>query len=148
MSNTIPIRKINEFVKNERSEGFYLIKSVDLKTTNSNGKKYLDFVLADGTGEITAKKWEVKEGEESEFRANTIVKVRGMVTSWQSSLQLKVEQIRNIVSEDKVNIDDYVQSAPIDSKIMFETIKSYINNMKNEDIKNIVNLMVEKNKEK
>ena len=71
-----------------------------------------------------------------------------MVTSWQSSLQLKVEQIRNIVSEDKVNIDDYVQSAPIDSKIMFETIKSYINNMKNEDIKNIVNLMVEKNKEK
>ena len=94
MSNTIPIRKINEFVKNERSEGFYLIKSVDLKTTNSNGKKYLDFVLADGTGEITAKKWEVKEGEESEFRANTIVKVRGMVTSWQSSLQLKVEQIR------------------------------------------------------
>ena len=45
MSNTIPIRKINEFVKNERSEGFYLIKSVDLKTTNSNGKKYLDFVL-------------------------------------------------------------------------------------------------------
>ena len=148
MSNTIPIRKINEIVKNERSEGFYLIKSVDLKTTNSNGKKYLDFVLADGTGEITAKKWEVKEGEESEFRANTIVKVRGMVTSWQSSLQLKVEQIRNIVSEDKINIDDYVQSSPIDSKIMFETIKSYINNMKNEDIKNIVNLMVEKNKEK
>ena len=31
---------------------------------------------------------------------------------------------------------------------MFETIKTYINNMKNEDIKNIVNLMVEKNKEK
>ncbi|MDO4534867.1 MAG: OB-fold nucleic acid binding domain-containing protein [Clostridium perfringens] len=148
MSNVVPNRKINEFVKNERSEGFYLIKSIGLKTTNSNGKKYLDFILADSTGEITAKKWEVKDGEEAEFKANTIVKIRGMVTSWQTALQLKIEQIRNINDEDGVNIDDYVQSAPIDSKTMFETIETYINNMKNDDIKNIVKLMVEKNKDK
>ena len=148
MSNVVPNRKINEFIKNERSEGFYLIRSIDLKTTNSNGKKYLDFILADSTGEITAKKWEVKDGEEIEFKANTIVKIRGMVTSWQTALQLKIEQIRNITEEDSVNIDDYVQSAPVDSKTMFETIESYINNMKNDDIKNIVNLMIEKNKEK
>ncbi len=148
MSNVVPNRKINEFVKNERSEGFYLIRSIDLKTTNSNGKKYLDFILADSTGEITGKKWEVKDGEENEFKANTIVKIRGMVTSWQTALQLKIEQIRNITDEDGVNIDDYVQSAPVDSKIMFQTIETYINNMKNNDIKNIVKVMIEKNKEK
>lgn len=148
MGNSIPTRKINEFVKNERSEGFYLIRSIDLKTTNSNGKKYLDIVLADSTGEITAKKWEVKDNEETDFKANTIVKVRGMVTSWQAALQLKIEQMRNIVEEDNINIDDYVQSAPIDSKEMFEIIESYINRMKNDDIKNIVNFMIEKNKEK
>lgn len=148
MGNVIPTRKINEFVKNERSEGFYLIKSIDLKTTNSNGKKYLDIVLADGTGEITAKKWEVKDNEETEFKSNSIVKVRGMVTSWQTALQLKIEQMRNIVEEDNVNIDDYVQSAPTGSREMFETIESYINKMKNDDIKNIVKFMIEKNKEK
>ena len=148
MSNVVPNRKINEFVKNERSEGFYLIKSIGLKTTNSNGKKYLDFILTDSTGEITAKKWEVKDGEDTEFKANTIVKIRGMVTSWQTALQLKIEQMRNITDEDGVNIDDYVQSAPVDSKTMFETIESYINNMKNQDIKNIVKTMIEKNKEK
>ena len=148
MSNVVPNRKINEFVKNERSEGFYLIKSISLKTTNSNGKKYLDLILADSTGEVTAKKWEVKDGEDTEFKANTIVKIRGMVTSWQTALQLKIEQIRNITDEDGVNIDDYVQSAPLDSKTMFETIETYISNMKNDDIKNIVKVMIEKNKEK
>lgn len=39
----IPVKKIGEFVKGERVEGFFLLKSVTLKTTNSGGKKIFRF---------------------------------------------------------------------------------------------------------
>lgn len=143
----IPVKKIKEFVQNERVEGFYLIKSIDLKTANANGKKYYDLVLGDSTGEISGKIWEVKEGHE-EFSPNTIVKVRGTVTSWQGTLQFKIEQIRNLNLTDEVKIEDYVQSAPYDSEHMFKEIKKYVDNMDNKDIKNIVNNILDKNKDK
>ncbi|MGL5244172.1 MAG: 3'-5' exoribonuclease YhaM family protein [Sarcina sp.] len=145
---SISVKKISEFVQGERVEGFYLVKSIELKTANANGKKYFDIILGDSTGEISAKIWEVKEEHEENLKANTIVKVRGTINSWQSSLQFKIEQIRNVVEEDEIKIEDYVQSAPFDSKYMFEKIKSYVMNMKNEDIKSIIEEILRNNEEK
>ncbi|QAA35185.1 CMP-binding protein [Clostridium manihotivorum] len=142
------LKKINEFEQNERIEGFFLIKSLSLKTANANGKKYLDFALGDSTGEIAGKLWEVNDDNENAFKDNTIVKIRGMVSAWQGNLQLKIEKIRNIDKEDDVNIQDYVQSAPFDSEYMFSKIKEYIDNMKNQDIRNIVGYLFESSKEK
>ncbi|GFZ34318.1 hypothetical protein CSC2_48440 [Clostridium zeae] len=144
----IELRKISEFEQNERVEGFFLIKSVSLKTANANGKKYLDFALGDSTGEIAGKLWEVNEENENLFKENTIVKIRGMVSAWQGNLQLKIEKIRNIDQGDSINIQDYVQSAPFDSEYMFDRIKQYIEKMKNEDIKNIVGYLFNDSKDK
>jgi 3'-5' exoribonuclease len=144
----IELKKINEFEQNERVEGFFLIKSLSLKTANANGKKYLDFALGDSTGEIAGKLWEVNDDNEDAFKENTIVKIRGMVSAWQGNLQLKIEKIRNIDKEDDVNIQDYVQSAPFDSEYMYSNIKGHIDNMKNEDIRNIVGYLFEGSKEK
>ncbi|WP_202127721.1 HD domain-containing protein [Clostridium sp. C8-1-8] len=144
----IELKKINEFEQNERVEGFFLIKSLSLKTANANGKKYLDFALGDSTGEIAGKLWEVNDDNEDAFKENTIVKIRGMVSAWQGNLQLKIEKIRNIDKEDDVNIQDYVQSAPFDSEYMYSNIKEHIDNMKNEDIRNIVGYLFEGSKEK
>ena len=95
---------INEFQQGKKIEGFYLVKSVDCKTTNSNNKKYLDFTLADKTGEINGKLWEVSAEEEKRYSANTLIKVRGTVLSWQNSLQLKIERIRPSIEEDKLDV--------------------------------------------
>ena len=91
----IPVKKIGEFVKGERVEGFFLLKSVTLKTTNSGGKKYLDLVLSDKTGDILGKVWEIKPRDE-----------------------------------------------------MFNTIKDTVDNMNDVDIKNILNRVLELNKDK
>lgn len=145
---SILVKKIKEFVQGERIEGFYLIKSIDLKTANANGKKYLDILLGDSTGEISAKIWEIKDDNDSRFLPNTIAKIRGTITSWQGALQLKIEQIRNLTSEDEINIDDYVQSAPFDAEYMFNTIESYVDNMKDIEIQSIVRNILKNNKEK
>lgn len=140
-------KKINELEANEKIDGFFLIRAADLKTS-SNGKKYMDFTLGDKTGEINAKLWEYTEGDEERYLQNMLIKVRGLVSLWQNSLQLKIERIREVIDEDKVNIEDFVPVAPLEADFMYNEIISYVSNMNNQDIKNIVNLIIDKNKEK
>ena len=144
---SIPIKKINEFVKGERIEGYFLIKNVTCKTANANGKKYLDFALGDNSGEISAKLWEVNSENETLFKENTVVKLQAMVVAWQSTLQLKIEKVRNINEEDDVRIEDYVQTAPYTSEDMFYEINDYITLISNKDIKVIVKEMFNQNKD-
>ncbi|HCW05075.1 MAG TPA: CMP-binding protein [Clostridium sp.] len=139
---------INEFQQGKKIEGFYLVKSVDCKTTNSNNKKYLDFTLADKTGEINGKLWEVSAEEEKRYSANTLIKVRGTVLSWQNSLQLKIERIRPSTEEDKLDVSEFVPTAPFPAEEMYNFIKGFVDNMKNTDIQKIVSTMIEEKKEK
>jgi len=143
----LELKKINEFQVNERIDGFFIVKSVELKTS-SNGKKYMDFTLGDKTGEINAKLWEYSDGDEKRYIQNMLIKVRGLVNLWQNSLQLKIERLREAVEEDKVNIEDFVETAPLEADFMYSEITKYISCIKNKDIKNIVKFIIEKNKEK
>ncbi|MCM8709678.1 OB-fold nucleic acid binding domain-containing protein [Clostridium sp. SYSU_GA19001] len=140
-------KKIKELQVNERIDGFFIIKSLELKTS-ANGKKYLDLTLGDKTGDINAKIWEYAEGDEEKYIENMLVKVRGIVSSWQNSLQLKIEKIRETIPSDGVNIKDFVPVAPFDSEFMYQEIQSYVEGMKNKDIKNIVSTILEENHNK
>lgn len=139
---------INEFESGKKVEGFYLVKSADCKTTNSNNKKYLDFTLADKTGEINAKLWEVGEGDDNKYSANTVIKVRGTVLAWQNSLQLKIEKVRPTTAEDKIDVSEFVPTAPYPAEEMYAVIKGYVDGMKNVDIQTIVSTILEENKDK
>ncbi len=139
---------ISDFEPGAKIEGYYMIRAVDTKTTNSNNKKYLDFSLCDKTGEINAKLWEVPALSEDKYKGNTVVKIKGSILSWQGALQLKIERIRNINDEDKINVGDFVQAAPLKPEFMYDEILGYINNMEDKDIKDIVKYIFEENKEK
>ncbi|MGL4654280.1 MAG: 3'-5' exoribonuclease YhaM family protein [Sarcina sp.] len=141
-------KKIGEFEQGERVEGFYLIKSIICKVANNSNKKYLDIILSDKTGEISAKVWEVNEQNEDVYKANEIVSVRGTVTNWQGSLQLKVERMRKTNESDNIIVDDYVKSAPIASEVMYAEIVKYVEEMKDEEIQLLITSLLENDKEK
>jgi 3'-5' exoribonuclease len=139
---------IKQIEAGRKIEGFYLIKAVDVKTTNSNNKKYMDFTLGDSTGEINGKLWEVTEADEKNYHDNMLVKVRGTALAWQNSMQLKIEKIRPAVEEDNLDISTFVATAPYAPEEMYETITGFIDGMQNKDIKAIVSLMLEDKKDK
>ncbi|MGL5633514.1 MAG: 3'-5' exoribonuclease YhaM family protein [Sarcina sp.] len=141
-------KKIAEFEQGERIEGFYLIKSIVCKVANNSNKKYLDLILSDKTGEISAKVWEVNDQNENLYKCNEIVMVRGTVTNWQGSLQLKIEKMRKSEDEDNINIDEYVKSAPIPSEEMLAEIEDVIDNMQDEDIQLLLTSLIERKREK
>lgn len=140
---------IKDFKVGQRIKGVYLIKSVAVKITNSNNKKYLDITLSDKTGDINAKLWDLKEEfNNNEFVENTLVCVKGCVLSWQSIMQLKLESISNDFDRENINISDYVKCAPIDSNEMFDELHKIVSSFKNDDIRNILLEILSIKKEK
>ena len=78
---------------NGRVEGYCLVKSVEQKTS-SKGDTYLDFMLGDASGEINGKLWRYSPAEHGEYTANDIIKVRGTISQYNGSDQLRIERIR------------------------------------------------------
>lgn len=138
---------ISDYNAGDRLEDFLIVKKVDLKTTNATGKKYLDFILGDSSGEIVAKLWDVPASLEGAFTPNMIVKVRGTVTLYQNAPQFKIELIRE-AADHEVDMSTLTVSAPFKSMDMYEEILSnFIEPMKNRDIKSIVKEIYTENKE-
>ena len=69
-------------------EGFCIVRACQVRT-NVKGTPYLDLVLADCEGEAVAKLWDYAP-EMGTFTSEDIVKVRGVVTTWKDTEQLKI----------------------------------------------------------
>ena len=139
---------IKDFKIGDKIEGVYLIKSILVKVTNTNNKKYLDITLSDKTGNINAKLWDLSSDYNNEFHENSLVIVKGHVLSWQSSMQLKIEHMSNDFDKNNIDISDYIQCAPYDSNIMFDELYTLVSNFKNSEIKNIIIEILNIKKEK
>ncbi|HBD62811.1 MAG TPA: CMP-binding protein [Clostridiales bacterium] len=136
-------KNISDLKAGEKTDGFYLIKSFDVKKT-TNGKQYIDIDLVDKTGEINAKIWEYSEEKEALVASSSIVKVRGEVLEWNGSKQLKVNKIRPASEMDSVKISELIPSAPVDKEEMFDEVKSYVNKIKDTEIRMLVDTIISK----
>lgn len=143
----IMVKSIQDFQVNDKIDGFFVIKSAECRTA-SNSKKYLDFTIADKTGEINAKYWNYNEGDEEVYKPNILIKVRGSVTQWQNNVQFKIDRIRLTNEQDNVNVADFVPSAPYSPEYMFNEILEYLNKISNKDIKGIVKTIIDDNRDK
>lgn len=126
-------------------DGFCLVKSVDIKTS-SKGDTYLDMTLGDNDGEINAKLWRYSKEVQGEYEANQIIKVRGTITQYNGSDQLRVEKIRLATKSDGVKIDDFVQSADYTGEQMYNELICIVDSFKDEDLKRLVKKIYEDNR--
>lgn len=136
-------KNISELKAGDKADGFYLIKSSEVKKT-TNGKQYIDMDLVDRTGEINAKIWEFSEEKENLVKNNPIVKVRGEVLEWNGSKQLKVNKIRAKIPADTIKISELIPSAPIEQEEMIDLVKSYIKKIQDTEIKFLVENIISK----
>lgn len=136
-----------ELNKNGLVEGFSVIKKCD-KKISSKGGAYLDLTLADNDGEISAKLWDYKESEHGGYSVDSFVKVRGVISQYNGMDQLRVDKIRPVCAADGVNIEDYVQHAGYPGEYMLNKITEKINEFTDADLKHLVTVLIEKNREK
>ena len=135
-------KQINELRAGIRIDSFYVIKSVSSRVS-SNNKKFLDLIVGDKSGEISAKLWDASSEDEEIYKENKLVKIRAAVVEWQNNLQLKIDKIRLAVKEDGIDIKNFVPSAPYEAEDMYIIMLDYIEKVKNKNIKDIVNYIID-----
>jgi 3'-5' exoribonuclease len=136
--------EINKWTEGEEITGFYLLKGAEVKQTGSTPPKdYFDLILADKTGEVLAKMWDITATDKETFFPGLLVKVKGMVQSYREKLQFKVVQIRPATEEDGQSIVDYIRTAPAEPKTLSQEIFGTVALIEDEDIRAIVNYCLE-----
>ena len=133
-----------DLVKDQRFEGFLLVRSADQRT-GGNGAKYLDLNLADRTGEINAKVW---DGNAQPPAPGSVVKVRGGTLEYNGRLQLRVERIRPMAPSDDVDISLLAPCAPETPDAMMAQIQQVIDEFQSEPIRLITREMLRRFDEK
>ena len=140
---------INHLETGVEFQDFFMVKSIAVKM-GANKKQYLDLMLGDCTGEITAKKWDVSDAELpalNEIKEGDIIKVKAGVTEWNGMRQLRVMRIRKAVEQDEQELWDFIKAAPEKTQDMFDYICRAVEAMSDVDLKAISRRMMEENKE-
>lgn len=145
----INVTLIKQFANHDDFVGFYLLKEVIVKQTNNTPPKdYLDIVLCDSSGEISAKFWDASATDKDTFFSMSLVKVKGIVHTYRERLQVKIVQMRPAKDEDGVKLTDFIRSAPIGPDELIHTINGAIASISDVEIKQIVAFCVSKVEEK
>lgn len=136
--------RICELTKDNRFEGFLLVRSGDQRT-GGNGAKYLDLNLADRSGEINAKVW---DGNVAMPAIGTVVKVRGGTLEYNGRLQLRIERIRDVEAADEVDMSQLTPCAPDTPEEMLSEIDAALSEMESDDLRRLVQGLLDRFAEK
>jgi len=133
--------KINEFKIGETFISFFIIRKVEPKAT-AGGKKYLDILLGDSSGEIVSRLWDATPEDENQLTHHILVKVKGSIVEWQGKKQVKIDKIRPATEADGVNIKEFVPVAPDSPEYMYAAVSDYILKIENPKIRELVQLLI------
>ncbi len=129
-----------------RVDGFCLVKSCDIKTS-SKGDTYLDMTLADNTGEINAKLWRYSAAEYGEYKVNDIVKIRGTISQYNGSDQLRIERIRHTIDSDDISMESLVRTVSYSAADMYAQLYSLAENFADSELKILVTAILSDKRE-
>ena len=116
--------KISHMKKDELFEGFYLIKSVDLRQTRA-GKNYLAFTFQDDSGEIEGKLWDAQPHNVEAFTAGKVVHMKGRREVYNNTPQVNQITLRLPQPGEPNNPADFKVKSPVDVK----EIRDYMSQM-------------------
>ncbi len=140
----MPQPKVCELQKDQRFEGFLLVRSSDQRT-GSNGSKYLDLNLTDRTGELNAKVW---DGNVPPPAPGSIVKVRGGTLEYNGRLQLRVERIRAMAPTDEVDMASLTPCAPEPPEAMLKELTDTVDAFESQPLRDLTRELLRRYDEK
>lgn len=97
---------VAELVEGQGVTSFFLAKDILLRQRRT-GEPFLTLTLADRTGDVPAVMWEGFEGAAADLRDGDIVKVQGLLGTYQRERQLTIQRLRK-AEPLEVALDDYL----------------------------------------
>lgn len=122
--------KISQMKKDELFEGFYLIKSAEVRQTRA-GKNYLAFVFQDETGTIEGKLWDAQPHNVESFTAGRVVHMAGRREVYNNTPQVNQLNMRLPQAGEPNNPADFKEKPPVDPKELHEYLSNMIFKIEN-----------------
>ena len=125
---------ISEFKTDQEVSMFFLLDNV-VRGIATSGKPYLTLYLKDKTGSIDGKIWEVKDEDTENLKPGNMVFIDGTVLDYRGKLQLKIKNYRMATENDEIDIQDYIQTAPIPKEVMISELNQFLKEIGNQKLK-------------
>lgn len=138
--------KINELKEHQRLTMPLLIKDCVNGTTNK-GAPYLSLVLADSSGQIDGKFWDVKDEDIRAARTGRVAMISFDVLLYKNNLQLRITHIDEM-DQKSVNMEDFVTASARSEEDRRQEVRDYIHKIKNPTLRTLVIGMIDKVKDK
>ncbi len=140
---------LTRFINDSKTqvEGYCIVRSVAQKS-NIKGSDYLDFVLADASGEIVAKLWDYAPEQHGTYADDTVIKVRATINPWRDGEQLKIDKIRNLKPGEEVDMRELISCAPQSGDEMYQKLFSTAESFTNPDLAAITKYILKESRER
>ncbi len=138
------MKYIQNLIENEEVNDVYLCKVANIRE-KKNGGEYLDLKLADKTGELDAKAWDLNGGID-DVEPGMYVRATGRVVSFNNMLQLKVTGLRKVKEGEYIE-SDYVPASSYDIEDMYKTLQKYVDSVKEPHLHELLELFFVKDEE-
>jgi len=102
------------------------------------GSPYLNLRLKDKSGELDAKVWDNAVEFDQQFKKGDIIHIEGRAANYKNLIQLSIITIKKI-PWDEVDPADYLPAGKADVKLMFSELLGFIEKVKNNDLKSLLN---------
>ena len=118
---------VADLIAGEPVTTFFLAKQVQVRQRRS-GERYLSLILGDRTGEIAAVMWEGVEEACRELVEGDIVKVQGLVGTYQQGRQLTITRLRKAMPEE-IALEDYLPRSGQDPTTLRARLQETVDQM-------------------
>jgi 3'-5' exoribonuclease len=132
---------VKDLAEGEAVTSFFLAKQVQVRQRRT-GESFLSLVLADRTGEVAAVMWEGVEGVGRALAEGDILKVQGLVGTYQGERQLTVARLRKATAEE-VALEDFLPRSPLDPSVLLGRLRAVIDGMQEASLRRLIQSLFE-----
>ncbi|MDR2976250.1 MAG: 3'-5' exoribonuclease YhaM family protein [Streptococcaceae bacterium] len=134
---------IKDMQVNHNFEGFYLIKSVELKQTRA-GKDYLQMVFQDRSGTIGGNLWDAQQHNIDTFTAGKVVHAEGKREVYNNMPQVNQLKLRLPEYGEPSQPSDFREKSPVNEKELRDYVTSVVFKIENATWNRIVRVLLKK----
>jgi len=134
MQNRIKVNELSSFLNKEIITEF-LVTQKELREGSKDF--YLRLKLADNTGSIMGNIWNNARSISEKFQVGDVIKVKGIIISYKSQLQVTVNKIQKLEPE-AYDLSDFIEQTSKDVDKLLAKLFQYIDSINDEDYKSLL----------
>jgi 3'-5' exoribonuclease len=126
---------VNQLVPGEKITEFFALRKADL--LEKDGRFRLSVELGDATGRVRAILWDATKEHASLFQPGQIVKVRGLIGTYQEQPQIRIERMR-AAKEEEYDLGDYFRKSSKSTAELGKLLDAMIERVENSYLRNLL----------